>query len=255
MKIIISPAKALNFEIAAPIKEYSQPKFLKQAETLNKVLSKKSVLGLRKLMNISKKLAELNWERNQKWEVPFSFKNSKQAIFAFKGDVFLGINIDTLESEKIALLQQRIRILSGLYGILKPLDLIQPYRLEMGVSLKVGSKKNLYQFWGASLTDFLNQELDKDELVINLASKEYFQAIEQKKLKTTIIEPVFKDYKNGEFKSIYLFMKRARGMMARFVIDKNIKDLEGLKTFNYGGYYFSKEFSANNQLVFIRKNV
>lgn len=252
MKIIISPAKSLDFESEVPTSLYTQPQFLDKSERLNKKLKTLSRKKLSDLMSISADLASLNYDRNQKWETPFNPENSKQAIYAFTGEVFRGIDVNSLPEEKIPLLQERLRILSGLYGLLKPLDLIQPYRLEMGTKLKVGRRDNLYKFWDSTLADALNAELSDDELLINLASSEYFKAVPTKELKVPMVTPVFKDFKNGQYKTIMTFAKKARGLMVRYIIDHNISDIEGLKGFNTDGYGFSEEFSSENELVFTR---
>ena len=253
MKIVISPAKSLDFESKLPTTRYSQPQFLEQAEKLNKVLSKKKPKALAKLMNISNNLAELNWERNQNFSIPFSTANARPAIYAFNGDVYLGLEAYTIPENKLDKLQDTLRILSGLYGILKPLDLMQPYRLEMGTQLKIGRKKNLYEFWKKQLTDQLNSELQDGELFINLASNEYFGAIDEKKLKVPVITPIFKDWKNDKLKVLSFFAKKARGSMVRYIIDTNAKTLEDIKGFDQDGYIFSKEHTLKgNQPVFIR---
>ncbi|MGV6846409.1 MAG: peroxide stress protein YaaA [Lutibacter sp.] len=252
MKILISPAKSLNFEDPAPIKEFTQCEFLDQSEKLNKVLRKKSIKKLSDLMHISKNLGELNYLRNQNWSLPFDLSNAKQAVYAFNGDVYVGLEATTIPSDKIDFMQNNLRILSGLYGLLKPLDLIQPYRLEMGTSLKVRTKNNLYQFWKNSLTQVLNNELDDDEPVINLASNEYFKAIQPKQIKTEVITPVFKDYKNGTLKTIGFFAKKARGLMTRYIINREIKNAEDLKAFNTEGYRFDANLSSATKWVFTR---
>ena len=183
MKIVISPAKSLDFESKLPTSKYTQPNFTELAEKLNSVLAKKKPKDLSKLMGISDNLAQLNWERNQEFSLPFTTENSRPAIYAFNGDVYQGLDAYTIPENKLEYVQNTIRILSGLYGVLKPLDLMQPYRLEMGTQLKVGRKKNLYEFWKQEVTNFLNSELVEDELFINLASNEYFGAIDAKKLK------------------------------------------------------------------------
>ncbi|MCL4129347.1 UNVERIFIED_CONTAM: hypothetical protein GTU68_049555 [Idotea baltica] len=203
-------------------------------------------------MSISDDLARLNYERNQTWATPFTPENSKQAIYAFTGAVFQGIDVNSIAEEKLPLLQDRLRILSGLYGLLKPLDLIQPYRLEMGTKIKVGRRENLYKFWDEDLAKSLNDELEDDELLINLASTEYFKAVPKKALKVPMITPVFKDFKNGQYKTIMTYAKMARGYMVRYIIDHNVKTLEELKGFNVEGYSFSEELSNGNELVFIR---
>ena len=252
MKIIISPAKSLDFETEPTTSLYTQPQFLEQSVKLNKKLKTISRKKLSEMMSISKDLASLNYDRNQDWQTPFTPKNAKQAIYAFTGEVYRGININSLEEEKLPLLQERLRILSGLYGLLKPLDLIQPYRLEMGTRLKVGRKENLYKFWGNILANALNEELLEGELFINLASSEYFKAIPKKVLKAPMITPVFKDFKNGQYKTIMTFAKKARGLMVRYLIDNNIETLEGLKGFHTEGYGFSEEMSTETEIVFIR---
>ncbi|MGB5667716.1 MAG: peroxide stress protein YaaA [Maribacter sp.] len=253
MKIVISPAKSLDFESKLPTTRYSQPQFLEQAEKLNKVLIKKRPKALAKLMNISNNLAELNWERNQNFSIPFSTANARPAIYAFNGDVYLGLDAYTIPEKKLDKLQDTLRILSGLYGILKPLDLMQPYRLEMGTQLKIGRRKNLYEFWKKQLTDQLNSELQDGELFINLASNEYFGAIDEKKLKVPVITPIFKDWKNDKLKVLSFFAKKARGSMVRYIIDTNAKTLEDIKGFDQDGYIFSKEHTLKgNQPVFIR---
>lgn len=252
MKIIISPAKSLDFETPANVKEFTQPRFLEQSEKLNKKLKTISRKKLSDLMKISDDLASLNYERNQTWSLPFNSENAKQAIYSFTGEVFRGIDVTTLDESKVPVLQEKLRILSGLYGLLKPLDLIQPYRLEMGTRLKVGRKDNLYQFWGNDLADSLNSELEDNELLINLASTEYFKALPKKALKVPMITPVFKDFKNGQYKTIMTFAKKARGLMVRYIIENDIETLEQLKGFDTDGYRFTEEMSSENELVFTR---
>tara|TARA_R110000868_G_scaffold258628_6_gene516220 strand:+ start:8381 stop:9142 length:762 start_codon:yes stop_codon:yes gene_type:complete len=253
MKIVISPAKSLDFESKLPTKEFSQPYFLKEAEQLNKVLAKKNPKALSKLMGISANLAELNWERNQQFSVPFTVENARPAIYAFNGDVYQGLDAYTIATEKLDLLQENLRILSGLYGVLKPLDLMQPYRLEMGTQLKIGRKKNLYEFWKKQITDHLNSELKDDELFVNLASNEYFSAVDEKYLKVPVITPVFKDWKNDNLKIISFFAKKARGTMVRYILDSDAKTLEDVKGFNLDGYTYSKQHTIKeNQPVFVR---
>lgn len=252
MKIVISPAKSLDFDSKAPTSEYSQPIFLKQAERLNRILRKKSARSLSKLMSISAALGQLNYERNQEWELPFAPENSKQAVYAFTGEVYRGLDANTIPEEDLEFLQNSLRILSGQYGILKPLDLIQAYRLEMGTKLKVGVKPNLYKFWGSEITKALNQELEENELFVNLASNEYFKVIQPKDLKVPVVTPVFKDLKNGEYKVIMTFAKQARGLMVRYIVDHKVSDIEGIKGFNYGGYGFDKNLSTDTELVFTR---
>lgn len=252
MKIIISPAKSLDFQSIPPVSLHTQPRFLEKSETLNRKLKTLSKKKLSELMSISDDLARLNYERNQEWETPFTTENAKQAIYSFTGAVFQGIDVNSLKEEKIPLLQESLRILSGLYGLLKPLDLIQPYRLEMGTRLKIGRKENLYKYWDEELAESLNKELSNDELIINLASAEYFRALPKKVLKTPMITPVFKDFKNGGYKTIMTYAKKARGFMVRYIIDNNVKTIEELKGFNIANYRFSEELSVGNDLVFTR---
>ncbi|WP_343487801.1 peroxide stress protein YaaA [Allomuricauda sp. d1] len=253
MKIVISPAKSLDFESELPTNKYSQPQFLEQSEKLNKVLAKKKPKALSKLMSISENLAELNWQRNQDFSVPFTPENARPAMYAFNGDVYQGLDAYSIAEEKLDRLQDTLRILSGLYGILRPLDLIQPYRLEMGTQLKIGRKKNLHEFWQKELTESLNNELSDNELFINLASNEYFGAIDEKKLKVPVITPVFKDWKNDKLKVISFFAKKARGSMVRYILDTDAKTLDDVKGFDYDDYIFSKEHTVKpNHPVFVR---
>lgn len=252
MKIVISPAKSLNFEKELPTTVYTEPIFLKEARQIQKVLKKESPKELSELMHISEKLADLNWQRNQDWTTPFSPENARPAIYTFDGDVYTGLDAYSIPTDKLETLQDSLRILSGLYGLLKPLDLIQAYRLEMGTKLPIGESKNLYDFWKTTITKSLNKELKKDELFINLASNEYFSAIDAKALKVPVITPDFKDYKNGKLKIISFFAKKARGMMVRYIIDTDAKTIDDLKGFNYDGYQFDANLSKGNHLVFTR---
>ncbi|TPN84604.1 peroxide stress protein YaaA [Aquimarina algicola] len=253
MKIVISPAKSLDFDTTLPTKTYTQPSFLKEAEKLNTVLQKKSPKVLSELMSISDKLAELNWQRNQEWSLPFTSENARPAVYAFNGDVYTGLDAYSIPEEKLEKLQTTLRILSGLYGVLKPLDLMQPYRLEMGTKLKVGRNNNLYEFWKKTVTKELNDELGDHELFINLASNEYFNAVDAKALKVPVITPQFKDWKGDKLKVISFYAKKARGMMVRYIIDTNAKTIDDLKGFDYEGYGFSEEFTTkSNELVFVR---
>lgn len=253
MKIVISPAKSLDFEKPVPTKDTTDFVFLKEAETINKALKKLKPKNLSELMDISDKLAELNWQRNQERDLQnFTPENSRQAVYAFNGDVYTGLDAYSLSPEKIKVLQDKLRILSGLYGLLKPLDLIQPYRLEMGTKLPIGKNQNLYEFWRAKITKELNSQLEKGELFINLASNEYFSAIDTKSLKVPVITPEFKDYKDGKLKIIGFFAKKARGLMVRYIIDTNAETVDELKGFNYEGYGFDANLSKGNTLVFTR---
>lgn len=253
MKLLISPAKSLDFKSALPINKYTQPQWIKQAEHLNNRLKELSKKELSSLMKISDNLANLNYERIRAFELPFTTENARPAVFAFSGDVYVGLDAYTLPVDKFDLLQERLRILSGMYGILRPLDLMQAYRLEMGTRLKVEDSVNLYEYWGDRLTDMLNEEMQEGDLLVNLASNEYFKSINTKKLTSRLITPIFKDYKNGELKIIAFHAKKARGSMVRFVIENNITDLEGIKTFAVDGYAFSESETEKEDFpVFIR---
>ncbi len=252
MKIVISPAKSLNFEKVLPTEKYSEALFLKESLQVNKVLKQKSPAALSELMAISDKLADLNWQRNQDWKTPFTPENARPAIYAFDGDVYTGLDAYSIPIEKLDILQGSVRILSGLYGLLKPLDLMQAYRLEMGTKLPINESRNLYEFWKSIITKALNKELQEEELFVNLASNEYFSAVDVKALKVPVITPEFKDYKDGKLKIISFFAKKARGLMARYIIDTNAETIEDLKGFNYEGYQFDANLSKGNQLVFTR---
>ncbi len=252
MKLVLSPAKSLDFESKLPTTHSTEACFLKEAERLNKLLKKKSARSLSKLMNISANLGQLNYERNQDWSLPFSQDNARQAIYAFSGDVYRGLDAYSIDSEKLDKLQDTVRIISGLYGVLKPMDLMQAYRLEMGTKFPVGKHKNLYEFWKKKVTQALNDELEDGELFLNLASNEYFKAIDKKALKVPVVTANFKDLKNGEYKTIMTFAKLARGYMTRFIIDTNAKTIDDVKAFNYEGYGFSEAMSSDTELVFIR---
>jgi len=252
MKLVLSPAKSLDFKSDLPTTKITESCFLKESERLNKLLKKKSARSLSKLMSISPSLGQLNYERNQEWELPFTKENARQAMYAFSGDVYRGLNAYTIPKNKLDKVQDTMRIISGLYGVLKPLDLIQPYRLEMGTKFPVGKNKNLYEFWKKKITTTLNDELEDDELFLNLASNEYFKAIDVKALKVPVITAVFKDFKNGEYKMIAIFAKLARGLMTRYIIDTNANTIDDIKGFNYEGYGFSEAMSTDTELVFVR---
>ena len=253
MKIIISPAKSLDFKTELPTKNFSTPNFLSESKKINELLKKKSPSELKSLMSISEKLAELNWNRNNTFKTPFNIENARPSIFTFNGDVYSGLDAFSLSMDQLNQAQNSLRILSGLYGLLKPLDLIQPYRLEMGTKLNVEGSLNLYGFWRNKITNKLNDELNENEFFVNLASNEYSSAIDRKLLKTTMISPSFKDMKNGKLKIISFYAKKARGMMVRYILDNEINNLEDLRGFDYGGYSYSSEESEKmKELVFIR---
>jgi cytoplasmic iron level regulating protein YaaA (DUF328/UPF0246 family) len=252
MKILLSPAKSLDYKSDLPTLKTSVGCFLNEAQYLNNILKEKSPKDLSELMGISSSLGELNYQRNNSWSLPFSQKNARQSIYAFSGDVYRGLDSYTVEEGKIDFMQNSVRIISGLYGLLKPLDLIQPYRLEMGTKMSVDDNKNLYEYWRQKITSQLNKELADDEPVLNLASNEYFKAIDSKVVKTDIYTANFKQLKNGEYKTIAIFSKKARGMMTRFIIDNNITDTNDLKSFNYDGYMFHESLSSKNEFIFTR---
>jgi len=252
MKLVLSPAKSLNFESELPTDKFTESRFLSEAERLNKLLKRKSAKSLSKLMSISENLGQLNYERNQKFSLPFTHENSRPAMYAFDGDVYRGLDAYSIDTKKIDFVQNSVRILSGLYGILRPLDLIQPYRLEMGTKFKVGVKKNLYEFWQKKITQSLNDELEDGELFLNLASQEYFKAVDIKTLKIPVITVNFKQLKDGKYKNIAIFAKQARGMMTRYIIDNKSHTIEDIKGFNYDGYSFSEDLSIESNFVFTR---
>lgn len=254
MLYLLSPAKTLDCESEIPSIRATMPRFLEHSSELVGIMKKKKPAELGELMDISPKLADLNAERFRSWKADYSKKEARSAIFAFKGDVYQGLAVEEWEKEDFAAAQKSIRILSGLYGILRPLDLMLPYRLEMGKPVKNKRGPNLYRFWGSLLTDSLNQELKaKGDAVVNLASNEYFSAVKAKDLKAPVITPVFKDWKNGKYKVISFFAKKARGMMAAWAIQNKVTTPEGLKKFKGGGYKFDKELSDETTLVFTRK--
>ena len=252
MKILLSPAKSLNYKSDLPTLKTSEGCFLNEAQYLNNILKEKSPKDLSELMGISSSLGELNYQRNNSWSLPFSQKNARQSIYAFSGDVYRGLDSYTVEEGKIDFMQNSVRIISGLYGLLKPLDLIQPYRLEMGTKMSVDDNKNLYEYWRQKITSQLNKELADDEPVLNLASNEYFKAIDSKVVKTDIYTANFKQLKNGDYKTIAIFSKKARGMMTRFIIDNNITDVNDLKSFNYDNYIFHESLSSEKEFIFTR---
>ncbi len=253
MKIFISPAKSLDFESQSSIKDATQPYFENEIIRISEVLKKKSVQSLAKLLNISNDLAHLNYQRYQNFAWPTQNGESKQALFAFTGDVYRGIDSQTLTDKQVNRLQSHLIILSGLYGVLRPLDLILPYRLEMGTKIKIGHSPNLYAFWKNKITPKLADEVSENDLLVNLASVEYAKVIDFKKLKGTLITPIFKDFKNGQLKVIQFFAKKARGMMVRYLSQTKNPDLDYILQFNAEGYAYSPKDSENQLTpVFIR---
>ena len=254
MLIVVSPAKTLDFESSAGTTKSTQPTMLDRSQTLIDVLRGYSAADLSSLMGVSAKLGSLNAERFAKWSRPFNKSNSKQAMYAFRGDVYTGLEADSFNAEQVAFAQQHLRILSGLYGVLRPLDLMQPYRLEMGTKLPNEYGKTLYDFWGDSITDAINRQLkrSKSQTLLNLASKEYFDAIHANRINAQIITPVFKDEKNGNYKIISFFAKKARGAMSGYVIRRKITDAAKLKRAKIDGYRYDAAESDNGKWVFLR---
>jgi hypothetical protein len=255
MLIVISPAKTLDFETAPITKIHTQPEFLKESRQLVKQLKEMTPAEVSSLMKISDKLGAQNFVRFNEWKTPFTLENSKQALLAFKGDVYTGLDAEIFSSQDLKFAQKHLRILSGLYGVLRPLDLIQAYRLEMGTSLENKQGKGLYEFWASKLTDQINRDLkaSKSKYLINLASKEYFKSLQADDINAEIIVPVFKDYKKGQFKIISFFAKKARGQMSAYIIRNRLKNPEELKAFNVDGYKFYKSESNEANWVFQRK--
>ena len=251
MKILISPAKSLDFENNVETSISSKPIFADQAFNINNTIKNLSAPDLSSLMSISPKLSELNWSRNQEFQKIDS--KEKEAIFAFNGDVYDGIDANTINKSNHAKLQNSLRILSGLYGILKPFDKIKAYRLEMGTKISINGSKNLYDFWKENVTNSLVNEVNENDIIVNLASNEYFSVIDKSLILNTIITPQFKDFKNGKLKIISFYAKKARGLMTRFLIDNDIKNLSDIESFNSSGYMFSQN-ETNNPLepVFVR---
>jgi uncharacterized protein len=255
MLIVISPAKTLDFETAPITNEFSQPEFLKDSKKLISELKKLSPADVSSLMKVSDKIGTLNFLRFNDWKTPFTLKNSKQALLAFKGDVYTGIEAETFSNQDLKFAQKHLRILSGLYGVLRPLDLMQAYRLEMGTKFENKQGKDLYEFWGSKITQQINNDLklSKSKYLINLASNEYFKSLQPDDINAEIIVPVFKDFKNGKYKIISFFAKKARGLMSAYIIKNRLKDPEEIKKFNIDGYKYSKSESKGNNLVFLRK--
>lgn len=254
MLIVISPAKTLDFDTPAKTRQYSQPDFLDDAGKLVDTARLLSAMDIAELMKVSMKIAELNFERFQHWHTPFTPENAKQALLAFKGDVYTGLDAESLDDESLAFAQDHLRILSGLYGLLRPLDLMQPYRLEMGTRLENPRGKDLYAFWGERITQGLNRALaaQGDDVLVNLASNEYFKAVKPAALHGRIITPVFKEWRGDRYKIISFSAKKARGLMSRYIIENRLSDPEELKGFDRDGYGFNAEQSEGDTWVFTR---
>lgn len=255
MLFLLSPAKKLDYDSPVSTNTHTQPLFIKCSAELIKVLKTKSADDIAGLMKLSAALSELNVQRYAEWKPKFDQKNARQAVLAFNGDVYEGLAAETLTESQLAWAQEHVAILSGLYGVLRPLDLMQPYRLEMGTRLQTARGKNLYEFWGSEIAQYLNERLadQTSRIVINLASEEYFKAVDGKTLDARVIQCVFQDYKNGVYKIISFNAKRARGLMARFAIETKAKTPAALKKFNEQGYAFAAEESTEDKLVFRRK--
>ena len=255
MFFVLSPAKNLNEKDPSPVSSFTLPDLLPEAEILMQELRQLAPQQIAELMHVSDKIALLNAERNAAWHTPFTPENAKQAVFMFNGDVYEGIAANTLKPEQIDYVQQHVRLLSGLYGVLRPLDLMQPYRLEMGTAFANSRGKNLYEFWGDKITDLLNQTLKQagSDVLINLASQEYFKSVNTKKLNARLITPIFKDEKNGKYKIISFYAKRARGLMVRYAAEHGITEPEMLKNFDYEGYSFNEAASNEAEWIFMRE--
>ncbi|MNE17993.1 hypothetical protein D3C80_1109950 [compost metagenome] len=251
---MISPAKTLDYDTPPVTQRYTQPQYLDDSQELIVQLRELTPAQISELMHLSDKLAGLNAARFGSWTPAFTPENAKQALLAFKGDVYTGLDAESLSEDDFSYAQDHLRMLSGLYGLLRPLDLMQPYRLEMGTKLANARGKDLYAFWGTRISEWLNQALAEqgDDLLLNLASNEYFSAVKRNALKARIINTEFRDFKNGQYKIISFYAKKARGMMSRFVIQERINDPEQLKQFDVQGYYYSAEQSKPDNLVFLR---
>ena len=254
MLAVISPAKKLDFETAPKFKDHTLPQFIKDTEILVKTARKMSRAKLKQTMKLSYSLAELNYQRYQNFSTPFHLGNAKQAAWVFNGDTYVGLKADTLNKREMAFAQKHLRILSGLYGVLRPLDLIQPYRLEMGARFNPPHRANLYEFWDSRITDNLNALLDdqNDKTLVNLASSEYFKSVRTKELVGPVLTPIFREIKDGQSRTIGMFAKQARGTMARFIITNRVDKTEGLKDFNLSGYQFRSDLSDDNKWVYTR---
>lgn len=256
MLIVISPAKSLDFETPPKTQHYTMPDMLEESEKLIGRLRKMKPKDLSDLMSISANLGQLNYERYQTWSLPFTPENAKQAVLAFNGDVYQGLDANSLQEDQLLLLQDKLRILSGLYGVLRPLDLVQPYRLEMGTKLKYQRSEDLYAFWKNKITASVKGAIAESgsNVLLNLASNEYYKSIDTKKLGAEIVTPAFKDLKNGKYKMISFYAKKARGLMTRFVVENDIKKVEDLQAFDSEGYVFNPRLSKAGAPVFTRDN-
>jgi len=252
--LIISPAKTLDYETKIPYQAQSELDFLKESTRLVRILKKLKPEELAELMHVSSKIAYLNHDRYAQWDTPINEKEARQALFAFKGEVYNGLKAYDLEAKDIEYAQSHMRILSGLYGLLKPLDLMLPYRLEMGTKLSSAKFKNLYEFWGDKISKKLQQDIKESgtNVLVNLASKEYFKSVNTKKIKARIVTPIFKEAKEDHYKVIAIFAKKARGLMSRYIIQNKIEDPEELKHFDLEGYFYNETLSSENEFIFTR---
>lgn len=255
MLIVVSPAKTLDYETPSKTKVFTQPDYLDSSQELISRLRQLSSLDISELMKVSTKIADLNFDRYESWDKKFTTKNAKQTVLAFKGDVYTGLDAATFNGKDFTFAQKHLRVLSGLYGLLRPLDLMQPYRLEMGTKLSTDHGKNLYEFWGTTITEGLNAQLKKTKSthLINLASNEYFKSVKPKELNAEIITPAFKEFKDGDYKMIGIYAKKARGMLSRYIIKRQLTNPEDIKDFDEEGYKFNKNLTKGNTWVFTRR--
>ena len=252
MLLLISPAKSFDFNSSVPTQNYSEPLFMEESERLIKKMRSFSQKQLSELMKLSPELSALNVDRYQQWSTNPKRENTKQAVLAFNGEVYKGLNANEMSEEDLLFTQKHLRILSGLYGVLRPLDLMQPYRLEMGTKLKYYSYNNLYQFWGDKITNQINIDLEHEKTLVNLASTEYYKSVKEPKLKGNVITPIFKDFKNGTYKIVMMYAKHARGAMTNFIIKNRITDPELMKSFNTNGYTYDPNQSNDSNWVYTR---
>jgi cytoplasmic iron level regulating protein YaaA (DUF328/UPF0246 family) len=256
MLVVVSPAKTLDFETPTTTETYTLPEYLDDSQELINRLRRFSSLDIAELMKVSKKIADLNFNRYEAWQRDFTPHNARQAALAFKGDVYTGLSADSFKEKDFKFAQKHLRILSGLYGLLRPLDLMQAYRLEMGTRLQTDRGKNLYEFWGSRITDGLNKQLNKikSNHLINLASAEYFKSVKPKELNAEIIIPEFREYKAGDYKMIGIYAKKARGMLSRYIIENQLTDPDDIRSFSSDGYKYNKSQSKGNKWVFTRRS-
>ena len=254
MLIIISPAKTLDYKTSISIQGETEAPFLKESEKLIKVLKKLNPNDISELMKVSSKIAYLNHDRFAQWQLPFPTGTTRQALLAFKGEVFNGLDAYSFSQEEMDYAQEHLRMLSGLYGVLRPLDVMMPYRLEMGTKLAQGKNKNLYEFWGDKITKNIQESLNeqKQKVLVNLASNEYYKSVKASKIKARIITPIFKEAKGDQYKVIAIFAKKARGLMSRYIIKNRIEEPEEIKLFNKAGYFYNETLSTENEFIFTR---